>query len=340
MKVVLDAASLPDAERIASWQRALARWLAPVRVTAPEGQPAGGTLATAHLGYLRVLSVNAGPLRISRDPRLVAGAPLDRLAVAVQGGGRAALSQNGRSAELRPGDLAVIDLRVPFRLEQREPFGLRLFRLPSQAVGASRARLEKLTGRAVTPSGGVAALVVPYLETLARTAGRVAPDVGDLLAGSTAELLVTLAQELGGGGPRRDPARGHVVAAVRAYVDEHLGDPGLSPRTIAAAHRISLRYLHRLFEDEGVTVGRLIRQRRVEECARELAGRGRTGPAVAAVAGRWGFVNPGHFSRAFKAVYGVPPREWAASGAVPHGGAGGGLPAGAPAGASGGAAVR
>ncbi len=32
--------------------------------------------------------------------------------------------------------------------------------------------------------------------------------------------------------------------------------------------------------------------------------------AVAAVAQRWGFVSPAHFSRAFRAFYGMSPREW------------------------------
>ena len=31
---------------------------------------------------------------------------------------------------------------------------------------------------------------------------------------------------------------------------------------------------------------------------------------MSAVAQRWGFVNPAHFSRAFRAAYGVSPREW------------------------------
>ncbi|MYT26968.1 helix-turn-helix domain-containing protein, partial [Streptomyces sp. SID7760] len=84
----------------------------------------------------------------------------------------------------------------------------------------------------------------------------------------------------------------------------------LSPERIARQHHISVRYLHRLFESEGTTVGRYIRQRRLEQCGRELARRSRVVPTVSAVAQRWGFVSPAHFSRAFRAAYGVSPREW------------------------------
>ncbi|MCZ0982276.1 hypothetical protein O1L60_34535 [Streptomyces diastatochromogenes] len=65
---------------------------------------------------------------------------------------------------------------------------------------------------------------------------------------------------------------------VRDHINRNLGDPDLSPERIARAQRISVRYLHRLFEGEGTTVGQLIRQRRLEECGRELGRRGGTAP--------------------------------------------------------------
>src|SRR5438046_432095 len=37
---------------------------------------------------------------------------------------------------------------------------------------------------------------------------------------------------------------------IKAFIGDHLGDPALSPPTVAAAQHISLRYLHRLFEQE------------------------------------------------------------------------------------------
>jgi AraC-like DNA-binding protein len=50
-----------------------------------------------------------------------------------------------------------------------------------------------------------------------------------------------------------------------------------------------------------LTVAALIRQRRLERCHADLAG---TDHTVAAVAARWGFADPAHFSRLFKARYG------------------------------------
>lgn len=48
---------------------------------------------------------------------------------------------------------------------------------------------------------------------------------------------------------------------IRSYINERLPDPGLSPESIARAHHISVRYLQKLFQQEGTTVHRWIQQR-------------------------------------------------------------------------------
>ena len=103
-----------------------------------------------------------------------------------------------------------------------------------------------------------------------------------------------------------------MLARIKDYLLKHLAEPDLSPEMIAAAHHISVRYLHKLFEFEEITVGRWIQRRRLEMCRRDLARQATLGSSVAAIAQRWGFVSPAHFSRTFRATYGVTPREWQA----------------------------
>ncbi len=124
--------------------------------------------------------------------------------------------------------------------------------------------------------------------------------VTDLVAG----LVEESAEEPAEAGQRQ------LMLSVREYVERHLGDLDLSAERIARAHFVSVRYLHRLFEGEGITVGRLIQRLRVEQCARELARRGRVSPSIAVVAARWGFRSAAHFSRAFRAVHGCSPQQW------------------------------
>ncbi|MER6349349.1 AraC-like ligand-binding domain-containing protein [Streptomyces sp. NPDC001595] len=318
MQSVVSTATLPDAERAAAWERAVRHWLAPLRVAVPQGvRSFEGTLWSSDLGYVRVLSMTAGPVRLSRTTRLVSAAPDDHVVLAVQAAGTAALHQDGRGATLRPGELALCDLRRPFSFEQRDTFRLHLLRVPAHALGLSPARARQVTGRAVPGTDGVAALLGPFVSALAAEADRAAAPVADRLAGNITDLLATLIDEQS---PRQcsaaDTAREHLRTVVRRYVDENLRDPDLSPAGIARAHRISVRYLHLLFQGEETTVGKLILRRRVEECARELGRRAAVALTISAVARGWGFRNVAHFSRSFKAVYGYSPRDWRDAG--PH----------------------
>ncbi|MEU8539780.1 helix-turn-helix domain-containing protein [Streptomyces sp. NPDC048717] len=107
-----------------------------------------------------------------------------------------------------------------------------------------------------------------------------------------------------------DPSAGNraLRARIHAYIDRHLPDAGLTPRTIARAHHISLRYLHKLFEGEDATVSRWIQRRRLERSRRDLARYPHV--TIAAVAHRWGFASAAHFSRVFRTAYGMSPRQW------------------------------
>ena len=97
---------------------------------------------------------------------------------------------------------------------------------------------------------------------------------------------------------------------IHAFIQEHLGDPELSPAAIAAANHISLRLLHKLFQEQGQTVAGWIRARRLERCRRDLLDPAQAACPVAAVAARWGFRSAIHFSRLFRATYGLPPHEY------------------------------
>ncbi|WP_228083499.1 helix-turn-helix domain-containing protein [Streptomyces profundus] len=94
---------------------------------------------------------------------------------------------------------------------------------------------------------------------------------------------------------------------MQSYIREHLGDSELTPRSVARAHHISLRYLHRLFHQHGLTVAAWIRQQRLEGCWRDLTDAAMFAHPIQAIAGRWGFTDSAHFSRAFRAAYGLPP---------------------------------
>jgi AraC-like DNA-binding protein len=104
--------------------------------------------------------------------------------------------------------------------------------------------------------------------------------------------------------------RDALLARIRAFIETHLGDPELTPAGVAAAHHISLRYLHRLFESQPHGVAGMIRELRLERCRRDLLDPAHADRTVAAIAARWGFASAAHFSRVFRAAHGLPPAEF------------------------------
>ncbi|MEU9132258.1 helix-turn-helix domain-containing protein [Kitasatospora sp. NPDC048540] len=308
--------SVPEDERAAVWSGAVSRTLVPVEVVPRAGTPFDGRVESHRLGYVRISTLEADPARVVRTAALIARAPRTepQVGVGLQVAGRAVLEQDGRRAEAPAGGLLLYDAARPFTVDYPERFRTHLFHLPRRLLGVPERELRQVAGTAVGPAQGCGSVLLPFLATLAASAHGYSAPVGDRLAGSVADLVSTLVTELTAARPAGGPGtpNDHLVRRVREHIDRHLGDTELSPETIARAHHISVRYLHRLFEGEGVTVGRLVQQRRLEACARELGRRGRTAPTVSVVAQRWGFVNPAHFSRAFRAAYGVSPREWRA----------------------------
>ncbi|MFD0351111.1 helix-turn-helix domain-containing protein [Kitasatospora aburaviensis] len=97
---------------------------------------------------------------------------------------------------------------------------------------------------------------------------------------------------------------------IRAFIRTRLHDPGLSPGAVAAAHHISVSYLHRLFEGEEETVAAWIRRQRLERARRDLADPALAAVPVHVIAARCGFPRAADFSRAFRGAYGLAPRDF------------------------------
>ncbi|WP_432088062.1 helix-turn-helix domain-containing protein [Streptomyces sp. bgisy095] len=311
MSVVLTTASVPDRDKVTYWNDAVSRTLVPMTVV-PRGDGSfDGRITTDRLGYLQVATVEADAKSVSRTPELIAGSSEALVAVSVQVSGTAVFAQDGRRAEVGEGDLVVYDTTRPYSFDYPRRFAAHVFQLPRHTLGVSDGEIRRVTGNAIGTRDGFGAMLSPFLTSLASSsAAGYPPAVANRLAGHVVDLFATLITERAQPGGADAAARSHLMPRVLDHINRNLGDPDLSPESIARKHRISVRYLHRLFEGEGITVSRFIRRRRLEECGRELARRGGTAPTVSAVAQRWGFVNPAHFSRAFRAAYGVSPREW------------------------------
>ncbi|MGA4847249.1 helix-turn-helix domain-containing protein [Streptomyces sp. G5(2025)] len=215
----------------------------------------------------------------------------------------------GKTALLKVAETRARDagLRVLRMTGAEAEYELHLIRMSRRALTLTDDQVRDLSGRAPFADGPVASLLGTLLRQLVDTLPGGAPRTALRLAGATAERVDLLAVEEADPGPR---GRDALMRRTRAYVDAHRWDRNLTPAAVAEARHISIRYLHKLFEGHGSTVGRWIQHRRLEEARGELARPGRGDITVSAVARRWGFASATYFSRGFRAAYGMSPSDW------------------------------
>ncbi|MCR8576334.1 helix-turn-helix domain-containing protein [Streptomyces sp. Isolate_219] len=310
MSDVWSTNALPAGEQLAFWHDLVCDTFVPLDVATPGTGPFTGSLTTHQVGTLRIATVDADPHCVTRRPRLItSGEEFTHIGLLCKG--QAVVEQDGRQASLHPGDLAFYDTTRPFLLGFREPMEWKVFMLPRRLLSIPEADLRRMSAETVRGGEGLGRLIVPFLAGLAEQTGPYGEESSTRLAASAVGLLETLVAERSGRQgltAEADPLS--LSPRIRSYINERLPDPGLSSESIARAHHISVRYLQKLFQQEGTTVHRWIQQRRLEEARRELSRQGRATVTIAFVAHRWGFADPAHFSRSFRAAYDMTPREW------------------------------
>jgi AraC-like DNA-binding protein len=173
--------------------------------------------------------------------------------------------------------------------------------------------MAQITATTISGSSGLGVLVSPFLVRLADSLESIAGPNGTRLVHNALDLVTTLFNgELDlRGASSRDPHQ-LLLGRIHDFIEAHLGDPDLSPGSIAAAHYISTRHLHDLFREVGTTVAASIRERRLERCRRDLRDPVLADRPVTAIAARWGFLDSAHFSRIFRAAYGESPTGYRA----------------------------
>ncbi|RNF77870.1 helix-turn-helix domain-containing protein [Streptomyces botrytidirepellens] len=310
--------TLPPGDKPAHWSSAVSHTFLSVDMRLERPDQWSARITAEGLGPMQTASIESDPLTISRDPGHILADGRDCLMARLQEDGTSTVHQDGRTESLLPGAMAFYDASRPFTLVMPEAYRAKVLVLPRRALGLSEPELAQLVARPIQADTALSAMLLPIISRLADGAGPHPWPIRRQIARTLLDLLATLAtgalDTLGTRAmeDRRAGADRAHLARVHAFINKHLADSGLSPETIARHHAISVRYLHKLFQEHGTTVGRWIRQRRLEECRKELARGCRSSRTVAAVAQHWGFISPAHFSRVFRAAYGMSPREWQA----------------------------
>ncbi|MFI1337343.1 helix-turn-helix domain-containing protein [Streptomyces sp. NPDC020845] len=303
-----DAGTSP--ERFEFWRALISRSFVPLEALPRETPDFRATLRTAQLGPVQVSVVEADAHGVAHTRRHIAADLPDFVKVSLQLTGRCTLAQRDRQVLLQPGTLALYDTRFPYTLDFDQSYRMLVVMFPRPMLRLSDSGLDRVTATAVDGSGGLGPVVLPFLHGLAAQVDALEstadPQFADTAIDLVRALLAPYASQTAE--PRND-GRELLTRRILTYMEQRLADPRLGPDQIADALHISRRYLYKLLTEQGHTVSGWLREQRLARCRRDLADPALAHLPIAAIGGRWGLPDPAHFSHAFKAAYGISPRE-------------------------------
>jgi AraC-like DNA-binding protein len=307
---------LPVAERFGFFHELTADALMPTAISSDHRADFQATLRALDLGAIQVSTMTYPSLETRRTAKLIRRSDPEQYQVMLTLSGRQWITQFGRDTSIHRSDLTFYDSSRPFfgRVGADGDGAVAgvVAQIPKALVPLPADRVDQLLAVRISGRTGIGALFTQFLVHLITNAhdyrSSDAPRLGTVLLDLAVALI---AHELDA--DAAVPPESHrraLILRIRAFIGQHNGEPQLTPAMIAAAHHISTRQLHRLFQEQGITVAALIRSQRLEGCRRDLADPTLRLTSIHQIVARWGFSHPAVFSRAFRGAYGISPREY------------------------------
>jgi AraC-like DNA-binding protein len=255
---------------------------------------------------LALVDVECAPTSGSRGRSQIAATDGEFVALLFIRAGHEVIRTNGDTVRLAPGDAVVWDSTRTARFDVPGRLSKRSLLIPRAALAEVSGGVWATPGAVLERGRPAIALLTGYLDTLAGILPWLDPAAVVAARNATLELVLGVLRPAASGGVRDLPLR----AAMERFIEQHLSSMAITPERIACEHGVSVRTVNRIFSTTGDTVGGVIRSRRLAHARDELT----TGAEpISVIAHRWGFFDSSHFHRAFKASYGLSPRDYRAS---------------------------
>lgn len=297
-----------SAQSIGEWREVAGSRFVPLHVVGGPGF--SGSIRWRFVEGTCLSEIAASAHRVLRMPALIS--PDDpkhyKITLLVKGSGLVA--QDGRQSVLRPGDLAIYDTSRPYMLEFTEDVHCLVMAFPQDAFDVPDSLIRRITAVRLSGDTGVGAMISPFMRHLSENLDTLDGVAGMRILHSSLDLLTALVYaQLSEDQDHWGQARQVEMRRIKLFIDAHLHQPDLNAVQVAKSHYMSVRQLQYLFRAENITVSGYIRARRLEQCRVALTDPAQASLSILEIAQRWGFTDASHFSKVFRAAYGVTPRD-------------------------------
>jgi AraC-like DNA-binding protein len=294
-------------------RRLLSEKLEPIEPLEPlPDYPLHVDLTKRTLPGLAVVSGTLSGLRHAIRPVSAAANGEDDLLLGVNVRGCSMVSQRGRDLVLRDGD-AFYATRDVTEITVTRPTPVRFIgcRVPRGPVALLLGRLDDTPVHLVPHLTEALNLLVTYANAIADALPLATAELQRLAVSHMHDLI---AATIGATRDGRAIAEGRGIAAARLRaimtdISAHLGDGDLSVAEIARRHRLTPRYIHKLFENEDLTFSSFVLGQRLSRAHRILSDPRFSDRNISSVAFDVGFGDLSYFNRAFRRRYAATPTE-------------------------------
>jgi AraC-like DNA-binding protein len=220
--------------------------------------------------------------------------------------------QRDRDLILRDGDTLFATRDVTgFTLTRPAPGRFIGIRGSREGVARFLGRLDETPISLVPHRTEALSLLVTYASAIAEVLPLATPELQRLAVSHMHDLIAATIRATRHG---RAIAEGRGIAAARlqaiiADISSHLGDGDLGVAEIARRHRVTPRYIHKLFESEGLTFSAFVLGQRLSRAHRILTDSRFADRNISSVAFDVGFGDLSYFNRTFRRRYAATPME-------------------------------
>ena len=299
---------VPTRQQFAYWREAVCEAVMNVATEDAIDGDFYGNIACSDYGGLRFATFTSTPHRIVRRPSHIGRSNSAHYLISLQRSGIGRMQQANQSCELQAGDIGIVDGARPFSVLFPQTVDRAVAVIPSAMLNGRAPWLRDRPIGRMKHDPELHPMLRMTIERLTSPTCQ-STDEAELLADNLCNLVALLTAH---SNSERNAAQERLSETERmlAFIRRHLSDPDLSPQSLASYLNVSIRTVHNRFEAVETSFGRALLELRLDGAQRALADPRQAMYSVTQIAYGVGFNDLSHFSKAFRAKFGTPPRQY------------------------------
>lgn len=269
-----------------------------------------GSIEEYDVDGLSITKFSSDQQRVLRSPSKIAIDPDDSYVLVFPLSDDLYFEQLGRNGFIQPGGYVMVRTSEFYELACPDGFTNVTLKVPAARVDERYHHAEDHCSRKFPNNVSLSRVLRSFLVSLSEVDEDSLSRHGGRFADETLNLVQLLLEaERSGEEYQSSRSRRCLNQQVVHHMRSNLEDPDLNPAVTAASVGISRSYMDRLLHDAGTSYQRKLRELRLQNCYEKLADAACRHLSISEIAYTSGFSNISHFTKSFKEMYSLTPRQ-------------------------------